>query len=1066
MSGLVRWAANNTLLAMLLTGMLIAAGVYSIKNLPIDAVPDVTNIQVQVVTRAPALSASEMETQITQPVERAMAGTPGLKLTRSVTKLGISIVSLIFSDDVDVYFARAQVNERLSGLRGTIPPEVGVPELGPISTALGEIYMFELKPTTETSRSDEELRTIVEWQIGPKLRQVPGVIEVVGFGGAEKQYRVTVDPSRLAAHGISVEEIRDALTKDNRVAGGGYVERAGEAVVLRGDARFRGLEDIAATVVRTDERGVPIRVAQLGEVDTGPGLRQGAMTRDGRGEIVGASVLMLKGANSREVVTNVRAALEELKPYLPAGVTVDPYYDRAEFINRVLETIAKNLSEGALIVVGCLLLTLGSIRAGLLVAGAIPFAMLIGFIGLYMLGYSGNVMSLGAIDFGIVVEGAVLVVEHAMSHTSNVASRTRQRMALIEAMSEVARPAVFGVIITVLVFLPLATLEDVEGKMFRPVVYSLCFMLVGALFYALVVIPALAPWALRTKPKPGQQAVEPEHGGHAAHDDSNDPWFARAIRRGYRPLIDKVLDFPRATIGGAFALTFVLIWIGSGIGANFMPQIFEGAYAIDTLRPPSASLTQAIALSHEAELALRESPEVVTVVSRIGRPEGAVDPAGPESSDVFVILKQKKDWRKGLTQDDLLRELSDRVDARVPATINAFSQPIEMRVNDLIAGVKSDIAIKVYGDDLGTMGDVADRIRKTVAGIPGAADAKMEIPTGLPSVRIKVNRDRVGRLGVSPGQVLDVLTMARAGLPVGVVREGERVFDLVLRLGGDAINNERDIARLPITTNQKSLVPLAMVADVTEERTIVQIGREQMRRRITVMVNVRGRDMVGFVGDAQAQVAKLDIPKSVELVWGGQFQNFNRAKDRLLMLVPVSLLVIALMLVITYGSVYYTLATVAQLPFALAGGLIALILRGLPFSIPAGVGFIAVSGVSVITGIVMTSNVIARPRDEDPRERVKTAVVAGLRALVSTALIAAIGFIPAAIATGTGVEVQRPLATVVIGGLMVSMGLSLFVLPAMLYFIAKREHETPPAPVSMAPGELEARFPDVVGAED
>lgn len=1036
MSGLVRWAAHNTLIALMFAALLVGGGFYSVSKLPIDAVPDVTNIQVQVVTKAPALSASEMETQITQPIERAMAGTPGLTMTRSITKLGISIVTLIFTDDVDVYFARAQVNERLTGVRENIPQDLAKPELGPISTALGEIYMFELKPTTEQARSDEELRTMIEWQIGPKLRQVPGVIEVVGFGGALKQYRVTLDPARLAAHDISLEEVREALSKDNRLAGGGYVEQAGEAVVLRGDARFRGLEDIAGTVVRTDDRGVPIRVGQLGEVDTGPGLRQGAMTRDGRGEIVGASVLMLKGANSRNVVTDVKKALVELRPYLPADVTIEPYYDRAEFIDRVLKTIAKNLSEGALIVIGCLLLTLGSIRAGLLVAGAIPFAMLVGFIGLYLMGYSGNVMSLGAVDFGIVVEGAVLVVEHAMSHGASIPSKTRRRLAITHAMEEVARPAVFGVVITILVFLPLATLEDVEGKMFRPVVYSLCWMLMGALVYALVVIPCVAPFFLKGSPE--------------------EPWFARQLTRVFKPIIAHVVAWPKSTLAAAYALTAVFFVIGSSIGANFLPQIFEGAYAIDTLRPPSTSLTQAIDLSREAEHALKETPEVETVVSRIGRPEGAVDPAGPESSDVFVILKPREKWRPGMTVEKLTAELSDRVDARVPATINAFSQPIEMRVNDLIAGVKSDIAIKVFGDDLAQMGDIADKIRRTVAQVPGASDVKMEIPTGLPAVLVKVNRERVGRVGASPGAVLDVLTMSRAGLPVGIVREGERVFDLVLRLGGDAVGNARDLGRLPIATNKGNLVPLSMVADIETERTVVQIGREQMRRRITVMANVRGRDMVGFVNEAQAKVNALNIPKSVELVWGGQFQNFNRAKDRLLLLVPVAFLVIALMLVVTYKSARYMICTLLTLPFALAGGLLALVVRGLDFSIPAGVGFIAVSGVSVITGIVMTSNVIAHPKDVSAEERVKSAVLRSLRAPVSTALIAAIGFIPAAIATGTGAEVQRPLATVVIGGLIVAMTLSLVALPAMLLFVARWEKSHPPEPASVPEGGLDA----------
>jgi cobalt-zinc-cadmium resistance protein CzcA len=645
--------------------------------------------------------------------------------------------------------------------------------------------------------------------------------------------------------------------------------------------------------------------------------------------------------------------------------------------------------------------------------------MLVGFIGLQAIGYSGNVMSLGAIDFGIIVEGAVVIVEHAVTHSGSVQNQRRRRQAIVHAMQEVARPAVFGVIITVLVFLPLATLEDVEGKMFRPVVYSLCFMLFGSLIYALIVIPAVAPGVLRA----GQSAEE--------------PWLMRKLRRAYEPMLDKVLERPRASLAGAAVFTLILFASGANMGAEFLPRIFEGSFAVDTVRPPSTALGQAVALSHEMEVALKKAPEVLTVVSRIGRPEGAVDFAGPESSDVFVILKPKSEWRAGLTPDALAEELSQNLDVAVPATLAAFSQPIEMRVNDLIAGVKSDIAIKVFGDDLQQLNEIADKIRRSVAQVDGAADVKMEIPFGLPALNVKVNRERVGRLGASPGAVLDALTMSRAGLPVGVVREGERIFDLVLRLGGDQVDDEHDLARLPIMTNHGHVVPMQMVADVTSERTVVQVSREQMRRRITVMVNVRGRDMVSFVNEAQARVAGIDVPKSVEVVWGGQFQNFNRAKSRLALLVPVAFLLIAVMLVITFRSTKYTAVTVLNLPFALAGGVFALVLRGLPFSVPAAVGFIALSGVSVITGIVMTTKLLEMPQDMPAKERVRKAAREAFRAPVSTALVAAIGFIPAAIATGTGSEVQRPLATVVIGGLIVAMVISMLALPVMLLLVTK-----------------------------
>ncbi len=1028
MRALVAWAAHNRLLALLFSAAFVVAGLVALSKLPIDAVPDVTNVQVQVVTRAPSLSASEVETQITQPVERAMSGTPGLRTTRSVTRLGISVVTLIFDDASDVYFARTMVNERLGAVRDQIPAEIGRPELGPISTALGEIFMFELV-SSRADRSPEELRAVVEWQVAPRLRQVPGVIEVVGYGGSVKQFRVTIDPTRLTALGISAAEVRAALERDNRVSGGGFIERGGEQIILRADARFHGIEDIAATVVRTDASGAAIRVGQIAEVDTGPAPRQGAMSRDGRGEVVGGSVLMLKGGNSRQVVADVKRAIADLAPELPAGVALEAYYDRSDFIDRVLATIAKNLTEGALIVVGCLLLTLGSLRAGLLVAGAIPFSMLVGFIGLYLLGYSGNVMSLGAVDFGIIVEGAVVTIEHAVTHAGTVEGRARRREAIVHAMQEVAKPALFTVIITILVFLPLVALEDVEGKMFRPVVYSLCFMLLGAIVYSLFLLPAVAPFVLRDV-------------------SAKEPAFARAARRLYAPLLARALRRPKWTLALATGVTIAMLSTGAKLGADFLPRIFEGALAIDVLRPPSTSLESALEFSKVTEDAARESPEVVSVVSRIGRPEGAVDPVGPESSDVFVTLKPRSEWREGMTPEALVSELSQRINARVPATVNAFSQPIEMRINDLVAGVKSDVAIKLFGEDLATMNAFAEKIRRSIASVDGATDVKIELAFGQPAVNVTVDRDRVAHLGVPPSDVLDAVQMVRSGLSVGQIREGERVFDLTLRLASDDVKTPADLLRLPISTRSATVVPLAMVADVVETEGLVQVAREQLHRRLIVQANVRGRDVVGFVEEAQARVRSLEIPHGVRMEWGGQFQNFNRAKTRLTMLVPLALGAIALMLVVMFKRTGLVLATLLNLPFAVGGGVLALVVRGLPFSIPAGVGFIALCGVSVTTGIVMTTQLLATAPDGDPVSRVTRAALASFRAPLSTALVAAIGFIPAAIATGTGAEVQRPLASVVIGGLCASMLLSLFALPAMLLQVAKRdEPEVRPVPL-------------------
>lgn len=1035
MNVLVKWSGKNPMIVLLMTLAIMVSGIWAFREMPIDAVPDVTNIQVQVVTRVPALSAGEVETQITQPIERTMVGLPGLKEMRSITKFGISIVTLVFRDDQEIYLARALVSERLITVRDIIPAEIARPELAPIATGLGEIYMFELKPLHE-GRTPEDLRTIVDWQIAPRLRQVPGVIDIVGFGGHVRQYRVTLDPQRLAAHNLSAQQVRHALRNDNALAGGGFVETAGEQVVLRADARFRSIDDISRTVIKSDEQGTPITVGMLGQVDTGPALRQGAMTRDGRGEVVGASVWMLRGENSREVVARVKKAIDELKPGLPGDVAIAPYYDRAEFIDSVLKTVMRNLAEGAGFVVLLLLLTLGSIRAALLVAGAIPFAMLSGFIGLSAIGYSGNVMSLGAVDFGIVVEGAVVMVEHALAHMGGATrgstggdsppgaepiDRVSRRRALLRAMQDVARPVVFGVIIVTLVFLPLATLEDVEGKMFRPVVFSLVFMLLGALFYALVIVPAAAPRIFGLMPVP------------------KEPFLMRLLHRLYHPTVGACLRRPKTTIALSFGAAAILIGFGSQIGAEFLPRIFEGNFALDARRPPSTSLSQAIDLSAETEVALEELPEVRTVVNRIGRPEGAVDPSGPESSDVFVILEPRSKWRPGMTPALLVDEMSRHLERRVPATIHSFSQPIEMRVNDLIAGVKSDLAIKVFGYDLAAMTDAANSIRRTIQQIPGAADVKMEIATGLPSVKVTVLRDRAARLGVAPRDVLDIVEMARAGQETGRVRENERVFDLTLRIGGESVVTPNDLGRLPVVTQSGDLVPLAMVADVDTENTVVQISRERMKRRLVVESNIRGRDLVGFVKEAQTKVAQLEMPKGIELVWGGQFQNFNRAKSRLALLVPVALGIIAVLLVMTFRSLRYSLVTLLNLPFAIAGGVFSLWLRDLPFSIPAGVGLIALCGVSVMTGVVMTTNLRAQGRSGTPELRVERAAKQSLRPVMSTALVAAIGFVPMAIATGPGAEVQRPLATVVIFGLVAAVVISLPALPAMLLVVARNE---------------------------
>ncbi|MGZ3421081.1 MAG: efflux RND transporter permease subunit [Polyangiales bacterium] len=1014
MSGVVRWIADRLGLAIGLTVLLAFAGLFALAHLPIDAVPDVTNNQVQVVTAAPALDAKEVESTITLRVERAMAGIPGLEQVRSVSKLGISIVTLVFRDEVPVYFARERVNERLIGVREEIPSSIGRPELGPVATGLGEIYHFVLEGH---GQDPEELRTLLDWQISPRLRQVRGVIETVNFGGSLKQYRVTLDPARLAAHAVSLQDVRAALERDNANAGGGAIEKNGEQLVLRAEARFKNISEIAHVVVKTEEGGVPLTIGMLGEVDTGPALRNGAMTMNGQGEIVGGSVLMLKGENSREVVHRVKAEVAKINEHLPKGVKIVPFLDRASFIDRTVHTVVKNLIEGAALVVLVLLLTLGSIRAGLLVAGAIPFAMLMAFLGLTAMGMSANVMSLGAVDFGIVVEGAVVVAESALHGAAH--ARGDRRRSIIEACARTARPVLFAVVIVLLVFLPLGTLQDVEGKMFRPVVVSLVFMLAGALFYALVLVPALAPALL------------------ANFTDTREPWLVRGIRSLYTPTLELALKRPRTAAAFALVVTLAAAAPAATLGAEFLPRIFEGDLAVDARRPVSVGLVQSVALAAETEKALLTVPEVERVVTRTGRTEKSVDPAGPEAADVYIVLKPRDQWRAHVTPENLVEELDKALERRVPSQQVAFSQPIEMRVNDLIAGVKSDVAIKIFGEDLEVMASVAEKIQKAIEATQGSADVKREIPTGLPTLRVVIDRDKAARLGVSPRNILDAVEVAKAGQQVGTVYEGERTFDLVLKLGGDLVSGERELRRFPVATARGELVPLSAVANIVIERGTFQISRDQLRRRLVVESNVRGRDLVSFVTAAKLEVKKIQLPPGVEIQWGGQFENFQRANQRLMLLVPVALGIIAILLFGAYRSVPLVLVTLAGLPAAAAGGLLSLWIRGLPFSIPAMVGLIALAGVSVMSGVVITTRLLETPRSMTIQERVHAAASDALRPTISTALVAALGFVPMAIATSAGAEVQRPLATVVIGGLLVGVMVGLVALPALLVMVGR-----------------------------
>ncbi|MEI8257195.1 MAG: CusA/CzcA family heavy metal efflux RND transporter, partial [Deltaproteobacteria bacterium] len=815
-----------------------------------------------------------------------------------------------------------------------------------------------------------------------------------------QQYEVRLSPAALAARQVSLDEVYRALQANNANAGGGVIERAGEQLLLRGEALLRGIADIQNVVVRTDATGSAVLVRHLGEVALGSKLRTGVITRDGQGEEVAGVVLMLFGANSRDVSRAVTARVGELERELPRGVHIVPYYNRSELINRTLHTVETNLVEGAGVVLFVLIVCLGSWRAGVLVAFAIPFAMLFALLGMRIFGVSGNLMSLGAIDFGIVVDGAVVIVER-MLHAVHGAddARAGPKLSRREMMLAAARGSLRGVMFSVgiilLVYVPLGTLEDVEGKMFRPMVATMVLALAGAMLYTLLVVPAFGPWLL-------------------ARERGKTPWLMRGIER--------IAAFPaRFAVNRpwtACAITLAVIVASGpvmlGLGAEFIPRLEEGALALDVRRLPSVSLTQSVLVQTEMERILRTVPEVRTVVSRTGRPEGGTDPAGPESSDCFVFLHPPSRWRAGLDRDGLVADVSRRLRA-LPGVQVSFSQPIEMRVSDLIAGVKSDVAIKIFGEDMDQLRTLATQVAEVVRRVQGAADTKVETTTGLPTMRARVRRDRLAALGVDASAVLDAVQASRIGRTVGAIYDGPRRFDLTVRLDLPEGLSTSQLGDLPIGTRAGRLVPLGELADVQDEIGDVQISREDFRRRVVVETNVRGRDLVSFVADARAAVARdVRLPEGVRIEWGGQFANFERAKNRLGQVVPIALGVIAVMLLILLGNAARAAIVFLNVPLAIAGGAVALAVRGLTFSIPAGVGLIAVSGLAVLSGVLVVQALAERPLDESPLERVLAAARDAVRPVATAALVAAIGFIPMAIASSAGAEVQRPLATVVI----------------------------------------------------
>jgi heavy metal efflux system protein len=1026
-SGLIRFSVENRLVVLLLVAIMAAAGAYSLVNLPIDAVPDVTNVQVQVLTSAPSLAPLEMERQVTFPVEVAMSGLPDVEEIRSVSKFGLSAVTIVFDDSVDTYFARQLVLERLAAAREQIPDGIGSPEMGPISTGLGEIYQYELRAAPGSGYDAKSLRTIQDWNVRRQLLGVPGATEINSFGGYEKQYQVQLDPAKLQSFGLTIRDVYESISRNNANVGGAYIQKGSEQYLLRGIGLVENPDDIANIVVKTGAEGVPVYVKDVGEIVEGSTVRQGAVTSNGEGEIVAGIVLMLKGENSRTVVEAVKERVETVRKSLPKGVELITFYDRTELIDRAIATVETNLIEGAILVIVVLMVLLGNWRGALLVATIIPLSMLFAAILMRIFNVSGNLMSLGALDFGLIVDGAVVMVENTIrrraeaQHEAELSGhREVPQRTILESCLEVARPVVFAVAIIAIVYLPILSLRGIEGKMFVPMALTVVFALVGSLLLSLTYVPAMMTLVLV---------------GKVSEKES---FLIRWSKKLYIPSLAFVGRYRAQALALAVGLVAISGAIFPYLGSEFIPRLDEGDLAVQVQQLPSVSLEQSVKTTTAVEKVLMQFPEVKTVISKTGRAEVATDPMSVDFSDLYIALKPREEW---VTKDksELVEKMSKALEEGVPNATISFSQPIELRVAELISGVRSDVAIKLYGDDLAVLKEKADEIVNSVKSVQGAEDVKAEATSGLPQLQIKPDRAAIARYGLNVEDVNNLVESVVAGKEAGQVYQGEQRFNLVVRLNQDSGKDVDSIRNLILTAPNGSRVPLAQVADIKLIEDAAQITREDTRRRIGVELNVRGRDIGSFVTEAQAKIEKeVQLPPGYYLKWGGTFENLQRASERLLIVVPIALFLIFVLLYTTFNSVKQAALIYTGIPFAIVGGIIALALRGMPFSISAGVGFIALFGVAVLNGVVMISFINhLREEGKTVLEAVKEGAETRLRPVLMTALVASLGFIPMALATSAGAEVQRPLATVVIGGLITSTLLTLLILPTLYGWLEK-----------------------------
>ncbi|MBX6312869.1 MAG: efflux RND transporter permease subunit [Isosphaeraceae bacterium] len=1015
LNALIGFSLKNRFVILLLAAILVVFGVRAAVHLPLDAYPEITPVQIQINTVAPELAAEEVERLITFPVEYGLGGLKGLENVRSTSKFGMSQVIATFEEGTDIYFARQQINERLSEVQ--LPIGIGRPTMGPVATALGEVYHFILM-------SDQydltELRTLQDWVVRPRLRRVPGVAEVNAWGGLAKQFEVRADPDRLTEHGLTLDDLMGALQENNQDVGGGYVARAGALSLVQGLGRARSVEEIAKIVIKA-QNGVPIRVRDVAEVGIGHMIRRGGVTADGRGEVVLGIAYMRMGENTRDVTHGLDRAMEDVRKALPPGVAIDVVYRRTDLVDRVLQTVERNLFEGAILVIAVLFAFLGNLRAGLIVASAIPLSMLFAVTMMERVGIAGSLMSLGAIDFGLIVDSSVVMVENCVRHLAHDRSGRKKLAIIRDAAAEVRKPTMFGELIIMIVYLPILTLQGIEGKLFRPMALTVIFALAGSMVLSLTLMPVLASLGL-----PRRVSDQPTLVDRLAH-------------HLFQPLLHLGLRFPRSTLILIGLITLTTTILGMSLGSEFVPRLSEGAIVITTIRPADVSLEEAVDFTTRFEALLKEEfpNEVNRIWSPVGTPEIAIDQMGFQVTDVYISLKPRDQWTRAKTQEELVARMSEVVE-RLPGMKAVFSQPIEFRANEMIAGIHSDLGIKLFGEDLEVLKQKAAEIERVVRQIPGAADVTTEQITGLPVLQVDVDRDAVSRHGISVRQVLDAVK-AVGGIVVGEIIEPGRRFPLTVRLPMSYRDDPHSLEKILIPTASGGWLPLTQLARLKETTGPATIDREWGRRRIIIEANVRGRDIGSFIEEAQRRIAReVSLPVGYTIEWGGQYEHMLRAERRLMIVVPLALALVLSLLFLTFHSLRDALMIFSGVLFARVGGVLGLWVMGLPFTISAGVGFVALAGASMLEGLVLVSAIRDRMAHGMPkREAIEQARLARLRPVLMTGTVAALGFVPMMLSTGIGSEVQRPLATVVVFGMACDTFLTMLALPVLYLLFGK-----------------------------